>query len=190
MKLMSFKKVIISLMAILSLISLSGCNNDLDRKDSNIYLNEETSRIDNEYIFTVTEIAESTKYIKDEIEYDSKYENGVFITLKIIVKRLNLEKSDDHSISPAWFKIKKGVGFTVWKSSFGETIKANAHIDALESSFESHIPDKGTSAEIFVVFDIGEKYLDTNRVLTLEIDRPWSIAGALEVVLIERPSKN
>jgi|GEM_PF-5426633 len=186
---MNFKKIFISLMVILSLISLGGCKNDLDRIDSNIYLKEETSKIDNEYIFTVVEIMESSKYVRDEIEYDSKYENGVFITLKIIVKRLNLEKTDDKSISPAWFKVKIGAGFTVWNSSLGETIKANEHIDALKSSFETFTPDKGTSEEIFVVFDIGEKYLDTDRVLTLEIDRPWSAAGALEVVLIERPIK-
>lgn len=173
----------------LMLMLLGSCT-DIDRLDSNIYLNEETPRIDDEYVFKVIEILESDKYIKDEIEYDSSYENGVFISLRIVVSRKTLENSEDLEISSSWFKLKRGVGFTVWKSTLGETISANKHIEAVESSLEPFIPEKGESIEIVVVFDIGENYLGTDRVLTLEIDRPWSVANAKEVVLIERPTKS
>ena len=171
-----------------ALTLLSSCT-DIDRLDSNTYMNEETARIDNEYVFKVIEITESEKYIKDGIEYDSSYENGLFISLKIIVNRKTLEKAKDYEINPTWFKLKRGVGFTVWKSTLGETISANKHIEAVESCFETFIPEKGESIEIIVIFDIGENYLGTDRVLTLEIDRPWSMANAKEIVLIERPIK-
>lgn len=187
---MNINKLWLVIVVLFSMFLLSSCSKDLDRLDSNTYINEETSRIDNEYVFKVIGITESPKYIKDDVEYDSKFENGIFITVKIIVTRLTLEKSEESTISPEWFKLKKGVGFRVWNSSLGETFKANDHINAVESSFEPFIPEKGSSVEISVVFDIGEKYLNTDRVLTLEIDRPWSIAGALEVVLIDRPNKD
>jgi len=38
-----------------------------------------------------------------------------------------------------------------------------------------------------VYFEIAQNYLNTDRILTLEIDRPWTPAGAKEIVLINRP---
>ena len=79
---------------------------------------------------------------------------------------------------------------TLWKTSLGETIDANKHIDALESCIEPFELSQGENKEIIVVFDIAENYLNTDRVLTLEIDRPWSPANAKEIVLIDRPENN
>lgn len=166
---------------------LIGCT-DLDRLDKNVYLSE-TVTIDDEYVFKVLKVTESKTYINGDSEFDSKYENGLFLTLTIELTRKTLEKPTNNNINSKWFKLKKGVGFTIWKSSWDETISANAHIDALESSLIEFTIGANENKEFTVVFELGEKYLDTDRILTLEIDRPWSGANAKEIVLIQRPNE-
>jgi hypothetical protein len=104
---MNINKLGLVIIVMFSMFLLSSCSKDLDRLDSNTYINEETSRIDNEYVFKVIGITESPKYIKDDVEYDSKFENGIFITVKIIVTRLTLEKSEENTINPEWFKLNR-----------------------------------------------------------------------------------
>ena len=167
-------------------VFLSACEN-VDYKSSNTFINEETDAIDGEYVFKVLELSESSVYCKNNITYDSKYDNGLFLSVKISIHRKTIENADSKTIDSSWFKIKRGKGFTLWKTSLGETIDANKHIDALESSVEPFEMMQNEDKQIIVVFEIAQNYLNTDRVLTLEIDRPWTPASAKEIVLINRP---
>ena len=168
---------------------LTACEN-IDYNSSNTYINEETTAIDNEYVFKVLELNESATYEINSTTYASKYDNGLFLSIRISIHRETVENANSREIDSSWFKLKRGVGFTLWKTSLGETIDANKHIDALESCIEPFELSQGENKEIIVVFEIAENYLNTDRVLTLEIDRPWSTANAKEIVLIDRPENN
>ena len=184
---MKFKfRFLFVVISISSIIFFGACDN-VDYSASNTFINEETQAIDNEYIFKVLDLTESRTYSINDMEYDSRYDNGLFLSIKISVHRKTIEKANSKEINAEWFKLKRGKGFTVWKTSIGETIDANTHIDALESSVTPFELEQNETKEIIVVFEIAENYLDTDRILTLEIDRPWTVAGAKEIVLIHRP---
>lgn len=184
----AFNLIIVTIVICLGLF-FTACG-DIDYNSSNTFINEETLAIDNEYVFKVLELSESNQYELNGNIYDSKYDSGLFLSVKIMIHRKTIENAESRIIDSSWFKLKRGVGFTIWKTSIGETIDANKHIDALESCIEPFEMFQGEDKEIVVVFEIAENYLNTDRILTLEIDRPWSTADAKEIVLINRPEKN
>lgn len=181
-----FLSIFIIAMIFCSVLLFGACKN-IDYDKSNTFINEETESIDNEYIFKVLELNESNTYVSNNITYDSKYDNGLFLSVKISVRRKTIKNATSREINSEWFKLKRGKGFTIWKTSLGETIDANKHIEALESSVAPFKLEQNETKVIIAVFEIAENYLNTDRLLTLEIDRPWSTANAKEVILITRP---
>ena len=174
-KFISFFAIILCLCSVM----LVGCTSPEDNP-SNTFLCEKTKSIDNEYVFEITAYEIKDLLEVDGTTYQSKFDDGKFIICSVTASRKLIQNpAEKQTISYKWFKIKKGVGE---KTSDGKHYTAS-------NSFAEFDLESGDSFSFNVVFEVENYFLTmNNRTLVVEVDRPYSYAPALEIVLKTRPN--